>query len=279
LNSWLRDVRDARQRLDLASARAASGRRVERMSDDPAAGAEIMNLEARLAVLGQQRKDASGARTSLTAQTQVLGAVRGLLSQANVLARDVASMSPSDPERQRIADHVQALFDQAVAISNTRVGSDYLFDGGAAAGAPFQSDGTYTGGTGTRRVSVGIGQIAETVVPGDQLASAIGAMAGLEQALRTGDATAVGAASVAGETAEDVLLGAEARVGAAVSRLDAADREAAGEVVKLIERRTAIRDVDPATALIEASAAQTALERAYAVVGKVMSLDLTSLLR
>lgn len=279
LTSWLRDVRAARERLDVATARVASGRRVERMSDDPAAGAEILALEGRLSALGQQRKDASSARTSLVSQTEVLGAVRGLLSQANAIARDAASMSPADPERLRIADHVHALFEQAIAISNTRVGSDFLFDGGAAAGQPFQADGSYTGGAATRRVSVGAGAIAETVVPGTDLAAAIGALSGLEQALRTGDATAVGAASVTGEAAEDGLLTAEARVGAAVSRLDGADREAAGELVRLIERRTALRDADPATSVIEATVAQSALERAYAVVGKVMSLDLTSLLR
>jgi len=165
LSGWLRDVREARQRLDRASAQVASGRRVERMSDDPAAGAEILGLEARLAVLGQQRKDASGARTMLTSQTEVLATVRKMLAEADVLARDAASMSPGDPERQRIADHVHVLFDQAVALANTRVGSDYLFAGGMVGAPPFQADGTYVGGNATRVVAVGGGLTAETVVP------------------------------------------------------------------------------------------------------------------
>lgn len=279
LQSWLRDVRGARGRFDRAAERAATGVRVERMSDDPAAAAEILDLQARLAGLGQQRKDASTARTMLTAQTQVLGSVRGLLAQADALARDAASMSPSDPERQRIADHVHALMEQAVSMANTRVGSDYLFDGGAVAGPPFQADGTYAGGDASRFVAVGHGVDVATVVPGQELEAALAAMSGLEQALRTGDAAAVGAASVAGESAEDALLAAESSVGADVARLDSADRATAGELVRLTDRRAALRDLDPAEAVVEMTAAQTALERAYAVVGRVMSLDLTSLLR
>jgi len=50
-------------------------------------------------------------------------------------------------------------------------------------------------------------------------------------------------------------------------------------VLQMQNRRSALADVDPAQAVVELQAQQTALQQAYAVTSKVLSLNLLDFLK
>lgn len=126
-----RELQESQQKL-------ASGKRVERASDDPAAAARA---ERALAAIGRQ--DAN--QRALDASRNVLTLTEGALGDANELMQQVretlvaaGNASYSDTERAGLAERLRALRDQLLAAANRGDGSGgYLFAGQGAAEPPF----------------------------------------------------------------------------------------------------------------------------------------------
>jgi flagellar hook-associated protein 3 FlgL len=126
-----RELQESQQKL-------ASGKRVERASDDPAAAARA---ERALASIGRQ--DAS--QRALDASRNMLTLTEGALGDANELMQQVretlvaaGNASYSDAERAGLAERLRALRDQLLVAANRGDGSGgYLFGGQGAAEPPF----------------------------------------------------------------------------------------------------------------------------------------------
>lgn len=119
-----------------------SGRRVRRPSDDPAAAAQAVRLNADLARLDQLDRARGAAEDRLKTTESTLAAVGDVLSQVRVLALQGASSQGAD-SRAAIADNLEGLFQDLVGLANTRDGVSYIFSGFATETQPFTQTGAF----------------------------------------------------------------------------------------------------------------------------------------
>jgi flagellar hook-associated protein 3 FlgL len=278
--SALRSIRGNQETLARLQEQVATGRRIRTVSDDPAAATQIMRSEAEVRDLEQLRRNGIEASTRMGTEDVVLTGARGLLEQASGLAVGVAGRDVTDPQRQAMAAAVEQLRQELVAYGNTRVGNEYIFGGASSTVPPFQPDGTYVGDDVVRQVEIDRGVFVPTNHSGDSVfSSALQGLADLEQELRTGTQASINAAMNDLQTAEDQIVLAQSETGTRLQQISATTNSLALRAANLLDQRDSLRDVDPAEASIKAVMAQSALERAYAAIGKVMSTNLLDYLR
>lgn len=280
LRNTLRSVRVNVEALNLAQEQASTGRRIRTMSDDPVDASQIMRLDSQLRDIDQYRRNGAAARTRLASEDSVLTSVRDLMNQAKEAASSGAYDDAGDPLREASLDLVQRLKEQVVALGNTKVGNEYIFAGGRTDTPAFNDDGTYAGDGTVRRVRIDSGLMVDTNHTGDVLlGQSLAALDGLIHELETGDAASIRAAGVAVADAAEGLLTAQADVGSRLGQIDDVEARVTDRILKIEDRRTEVRDVDPTESVLRVVTAQTALERAYAVVGRVLSTNIFEYLR
>lgn len=276
----VRDLRGTLEALARARQEAATGRRVQTVSDDPVDAARIMTMDADLRQIEQFRRNGVAATTKLSAEDVVLDTVRELLQRAKNLAISAATLPVGDPQRDTALAEVQLIRQQVISLGNTRVGNEYIFGGGQTTTPPFQPDGTYVGDLTVRRTAIDERVVVDTSHPGAPvLTDTLGALQNLELELQTGSQAAIQGTVAALTAAGDAALTAQAVVGARLREIaqtgESLDRRAVG----LLDTRQSLRDADPAESLLALAAAQSALERAYAAVGRAMQISLVDYLR
>ena len=274
-DSALRSIQNNQQTLARLQDQATSGRRVRTVSDDPAAAAQIMRAESEVRDLEQFRRNGTEASTRMGTEDAALTSARDLLKQAAGLAVGVAGLDPASPERQAMVSTIEQLRKQMVAFGNTRMGNEYIFGGASTTAPPFQADGTYVGDQGIHQIEIDRGVLVPTNHPGDGVFSdALQGLADLEQQLQTGTQAGINAAVGGLQSARDQMVLAQTETGTRLQQVTATASSLATRSANLLDQRDGLRDVDPAEASVKVIAAQSALERAYAAIGKVMSTNL-----
>lgn len=154
----------------------ASGRRISRPSDDPAAALRILPLRNDLRSLDQMTQNAALARETLNTSTRSLEDASELMQRVRELTTQAANGTLTNDARASIAAEVDQLLSQLVGIGNSRRGDRYLFAGTANGEAPFElttdaggSRVTYRGNRESLGVDVAPGVSTDLNVPGDRI--------------------------------------------------------------------------------------------------------------
>ena len=130
----------SRRQADLSALQEqlASGKRVARASDDPAAAARA---ERALASIGRAETSQRGVDASKAAMTQTESAfsdANNMLQRARELMVAGGNASYSDGERKGIADELQSIRDQLLVSANQTDGAGtYIFGGQGSTQKPF----------------------------------------------------------------------------------------------------------------------------------------------
>jgi flagellar hook-associated protein 3 FlgL len=163
-------------RMVRSAEQAATGRRINRPSDDPTGAALTLGFERRLADIERSIGAARDGRALVDGAAGVLEEVSGLMSEVRALV--VQGMNGTlDPQaRAALGDQVALLREQLVTLANSRQGNRYLFAGSETSARPFEQgpDGRilYRGDTVQQEVRVGSGVSIPINIAGNQLFSA-----------------------------------------------------------------------------------------------------------
>lgn len=273
-------LRGRMESIARAAAEASTGRRVRTVSDDPVDAAQIMRMESQVRDIDQFRRNGTFATTKLSTEDVALSTVRDVLQRAKTLAMSSTSSDPTDAGRLAALASVRQLKEEVVALGNTRVGNEYIFGGDQSQSPPFLADGTYVGDANTRSIAINDGVSMSLNHSGQPLfTDAIASLDNLIQQLQTGTADQVSAAISDIEDATQQVMQMQSETGARLKDIADTSAALAKQSAALLDRRDALRDVDPAEAIIKAQTEQAALERAYAVVSRVLQSTLTDYLR
>ncbi len=172
----LRDVQASLRGSVRLQENVATGRRVNRPSDDPAAMLRILPLRNDLRNLDQFRDNAELAREttnlgadSLQEASEIMQSTRELLVQANNGTTSVSDLAG-------FGERIDQMLGQMLGIANTRRAGRYLFAGTVTDRAPFVleegSTGSrvrYGGNSESVRLGVAPGVETELNTPGDEL--------------------------------------------------------------------------------------------------------------
>lgn len=115
-----------------------SGKRIAVASDDPTGAARAERALAAIGRVDANQRALEASRNSMTLAESALGDANELLQQARETMISAGNASYSDAERQSLANKLQGIRDQLLAIANRADGGGgYLFSGQGSANPPF----------------------------------------------------------------------------------------------------------------------------------------------
>lgn len=278
----LRDLQGSLSQLAEAQSQAASGKRFERMSQDPIAGAHVLTAERGLRGVEQYRRNSTAARARTDAEEAVLGQVTDLLARAKELALQEGSATSTAATRSAAKAEVDRIIEQVVALGNTQVGNEYLFAGHQVTTPPFDSAGAYWGDDGQRSSEVGRDYRLVTNHTGRELlvnSGVISSLQTLSTELANGNLPAIGQTAFAFDSAFDATQTLLATNGARVRQIDSAMQNSDALETSLTLRRSEAQDIDIEAAATHFVGLQNTLQAALLSASRMLSTTLTDYIR
>ena len=266
----------------------ATGRRINRASDDAAGYGQARRLDAVGARYAQYQRSISAAQPWVDHTQDALDELAERF--AEIYERGARATSPvyNDASRTAEADRIDALLDDLVSTLNAQENGEYLFAGTRTDAPPFALTGgavVYNGNAGGRSRQIADGLRISVNVSGDRVLDTgngftiTEAVQDLTAALRSGDSTQMQTALERVGTAREHLTEVGAEAGGIAQRLDLAAEQLRTATLRTDARRSQIEDTDVAAALVAMQEAQTGLQAALKVTASVRQTTLLDYLR
>ncbi|MEZ6038065.1 MAG: flagellar hook-associated protein FlgL [Planctomycetota bacterium] len=152
----------------------ATGRRVNRPSDDPAAALRILPLRNEIRDLQQLSDNVSLARETLNTSSASLEDASAVMQRVRELTTQASNGTLSESDRESIGAEMEQLLNQMLGIANSRRGNRFLFGGTQNGDAPFalvteggRTRAVYLGNHDALDIDVAPGVTTALNVPGD----------------------------------------------------------------------------------------------------------------
>ena len=257
---------------------SVTGKRITTVSDAPIDASWIMSLDNHLRAAERYQRAATNAQTRLSTEEAALESVESLMTQAKSLAIELNAETDA-PTRAAALEHAREIQAEIVSLGNTRLMGEYIMGGTRSTTAPFEEDGTYVGDSQVRYAEIDSGVRLETNHAGDEyLAGALDAVGNLIQKLESGSFDSMTETLNGLDSAQEGIRIAEGEVAARLQHVLDTEQRLADASEALLDQKQSLQNVDPAESLAKLSAAQTALEQAYAVVGQVLKVNIINYL-
>lgn len=157
---------DRQTALSKTQNEVATGKRVQKPSDDPVASVKILQLEQAKSANSQYGTNILSAKTRLEQEEQALSDSGSVLERVRELAVQANSSALSSSDRQSIASELQQLSKQLIDLGNTKdANGEFLFSGLSSATQPFARNISnavaYAGDMGTRTAQTDAAQYVQ----------------------------------------------------------------------------------------------------------------------
>ncbi|MDZ7729061.1 MAG: flagellar hook-associated protein FlgL [Dehalococcoidia bacterium] len=279
----------AQGRMDNLQQQLATGRKIERASDDPAGASLALQHRRNIAFESQMRRNIDGGLAFMNATEAALDGATQSLQRARELAVQASSDSMGAPQRDAIAEEMDQIINHLVQVGNTRFGEAYIFGGHQSQQPAFSivpgPDGAaavnFDGDNGERLRRISHSDEAAVNVSGEEaFGQTFDDLIALRNTLRNGSPGEDIAPSIENiEGAIERVLAARSDIGARTNRFEAAQRQSEVTNIDLQELRSNVEDVDIARAIVEMQGAQTSLQAAIGAIGRTNNMTLLNFLR
>lgn len=283
----------------------ASGKNINRMSDNPLSATKILNLNRTLSKNSQYDKNINSAISEVTIADSALSDAVDLIHRSKELATQGANFGNDTSNFSALATEIDEIINQLVQIGNTNVGGRYLFSGKQTQTAPFNKTGnnvTYAGNATTdawqREVEVSeattltmnangdsvFGQATVTAV-GPPIVFAAGSnglfetLTELKLNLQAGNADEVRLRMDDLDADLTNVLNQQSTLGTTLNRLEQSADLLAEREIFLNEQYTSLQDVDLPSLITELSSADNALQLSLSAASRVVQPTLLDYLR
>jgi flagellar hook-associated protein 3 FlgL len=294
-NRSLAQMASLRSGIERTQTQIATGLRIERGSDDPAAAAQLRSIARRTALAEGEGDNAAQLGQDLGAASEEVEAVTALLQRARELAVQAAN-TPTGPDgRQAIAFELEQLTEELFTRANAASLTGEPLFAGLSSSPAFTRDAagnvSYVGTPTSGAVPVAPGTAIERGLPGSEVfefdlggtpSSAFAVIGGLAAALGGGSPDPAGAALAAIDgidAALDTASRAQTILGTRLAWVEQVQVQQADRGVALAERRSRVGDTDIAEAIARLQQSLTALEATQAAFTRVSGLSLFDALR
>jgi flagellar hook-associated protein 3 FlgL len=280
LPDLLTAVQQSEQNMNAATEQLASGRSVNRLSDDPAAVAALVGNHNSTGQDDQFLRNISSLQARFQVADSTLSNVVTVLTRAVAIGTEGANGTLSAADRQAVAGEVQGLTSQLLSLANTTYQGTYIFSGTAVKTQPFALNTTtnavtYNGDANTTSVQLSNGNPISTSVPGSQLfqnasGDAFGALQNLNAALLSGNN--IGAAVIQVQTALSTVSTQRVFYGNGLNQITLSENFLSQDKVNLSSQENSLVGVDPAKAASDLVQAQVANQSILSATGRVLTL-------
>ncbi|HEV2812969.1 MAG TPA: flagellar hook-associated protein FlgL [Solirubrobacteraceae bacterium] len=268
----LSDLRASTHRIATAQRQIASGRRIDKPSDDPLATHNALRLRSELAGIAQDKRTIDDTKGWLDTTDSALGTITEVVHRARELALQGANGAIGQTERNKLADEVDQLIETAKSAANSSYGGRYVLAGQDTDDAPYTPGAVdaYDGDTAAIARQIGPGVSVQINIPGVNIlgngatdAKLLRTLRTLAADLRSGNLPGLRGPALnnLSSNLEDVTS-ARGTIGALSTRLEAAESRLAQVEESTAALLSANEDTDIAKAMIDLSTQQSVYQAA-----------------
>jgi len=268
------------EELNNANLIVTTGKRINKLSDDPVGVTQGLNIKAALANIEQLGRNISLGNLWLAASESALSQTQGIVSELRALSVQMASATTDAAKRSSSAQIVQNMLVEIASLANTDVSGRYIFGGTKTDAAPFSQNGTYSGNNDAFTIKSGKNA---TIEVGSDGSAAFGTLfttlSAFQTALETNDVSGIQDAMTGLNTNFDAISEKISYVGAQMRRI-----EVKGEILENLnlsntERLSEVEDADITEAVMNLKSVEFAYQATLASSARVMSLSLVNYLK
>jgi flagellar hook-associated protein 3 FlgL len=271
------------QQEDQALQQISSGQKLNSLSDNPAAAADLVTLRMQASSDTQYLQNISSLTGSLNLADSALSSVVEALTSAQSVGVEGTGSTLNASNRQALAQQIQGVQQQVLGLANSSYNGEYLFSGTATETQPYVADSssasgvTYKGNDNTNSVEISEGQAMPINMPGSQIfsnasANVFQSLQDLYNALNTdGD---VAGATTEVQNALNYVSTQQTFYGNSVDRLNNAQTFLTQEQTQLTESESNMLDADMATAVTNLTQTETAQQALVEAGGKISQANL-----
>jgi flagellar hook-associated protein 3 FlgL len=288
------NVQQAMRRLAAAQEQISSGKRINRLSDDPFGAARAVDLKSFQASLDQYKKNIDGALPFLNQTDSILGDVDDVLNRAREVAVAMANGALSAQDRANAAAEVHQLLTRLVALGNSKLENRYMFGGFVNGAAPFALAAgvvAYSGDAGQIFIQADASNSVAINLPGDRLLQGVGVAGGVDlfDTLSSLEA-ALNADNVSGpngittqigrlDRGLSQVLGFRAEIGARLQTLSTASAGLEIMNLRATGTRSKIEDIDAIKVFADFALLQQAFQAALQASARAIQPSILDFLR
>jgi flagellar hook-associated protein 3 FlgL len=130
-------INSHRARLSVLQERIATGKRINRPSDDPSGASAVIKLRTSQTEIEQFKRSAAFANQRLTGADDSLNSYENILERVRTLVAQGMSDISTPEAKNALASEIDALRGRILNIANSKYGDDYLFGGSRQNAPPF----------------------------------------------------------------------------------------------------------------------------------------------
>jgi flagellar hook-associated protein 3 FlgL len=269
----------SKQNQATASEEIATGRKLNQLSDDPSAAAELVQTNAQSSENDQFIQNTDDIQSRFQVADSTLNTAVQVMNSAISLAIEGSSGTVSSANQQAIAQQVLGLQQQMLSLANTSYQGTYLFAGTDVTTQPFAQGSSgavvYNGNNSTASAQIANGQSVNLNVPGSQLfqngsGSVFQSLNDLYNALQSG--TGVSTAATEVQQAFDQLNSQRVFYGNVLNQLQANETFLNQESVNLTQEQTNIAGADITQAATDLSQSETAEQAVTAATAQILQM-------
>ncbi|MBX3095366.1 MAG: flagellar hook-associated protein FlgL [Fimbriimonadaceae bacterium] len=281
------NISQAQSRYVRAQQQVTTGRRFEKMSEDPLAGQQVLNARRLRGRIEQFDKNLRHADEYVGVTETTLGEVSDLMKRAQVLAISGANDTNDANSREAMATEIQEIQKRLVDLGNTRTSTGgYVFSGQDSKTEAFVTDPngalTYQGDDLPVVVEHRAGETMRiNLSNADSLwSTAYSALESLKNHLRSGQSSLIGDTDVqALVTAREAIDQARGEAGVTAQSVSFQRSQNQKRMDDLTAQIGEAQDVDLAEAISRLNLAETAYTAALQTTARVSQLSLMDFLR
>jgi flagellar hook-associated protein 3 FlgL len=268
-NTVMADNQRTIARLATYQEQLSSGKRINRVSDDPGAARSALRYRAESLQTSKYLDNIDKGESFIEASDSAMEQMSQVLTDAKALAVQGANGTQDAASRNTIAQSVDSLLTRMVDLANTVHDGRYIFSGTATFTQPFarSADGQgvdYQGNLDSFEVQVGPGSRVTVNQDGNTLfkesVDVFGALVDLRDALRANDASTVSGLVQDIDDAHTHVNDLHGALGGTEQRLELARNQLESAKVNLDALVSEAEDVDFADTIAQMQLAQVALE-------------------
>ena len=277
-----------RQRTEDALLELASGRRVNRPSDDPAASAILVENHDQTVFTNRYVQTLSSIQGRFLTADSALSSVILTLTHAITLGVAAANGPLNDANRAAIVVELQGIQAELVSLANTSFEGTPLFAGTKTSSPPFVLDNTapsgvrYDGNNSVNNVQIGDSYQIAANKPGSQLFTAAGhdafqSLNNLIVAVQTNTGTDVAINAV--RDAFDTISTQRVFYGNTLNQAQSQTTNLGNTKVQLSQQENTLASADIESAASRLVNSQAATNATLAAIGKISQLNLFDFLK
>lgn len=293
-NQFLRNLYLNNDRMNTYQEQLASGKKVNKPSDDPIAVGYAMRYDQQLSRIDRYQRNVDDGQSQLEFVESNIKEINEVLQRARELSIQGANGTMPTDARAAIANEIHQLYDHLVDIGNGKFNDRYIYNGQLtnvqpydAANAPYQTTDTgaityiMSEGAGMQINVIGNDLFGQPTTPGNEASSdnVFAVLKSLETALRADDQPGIETALGKVQDRLNKVQTVWSDVGARMNRIDLITNRLTDSDANVQGLLSKAVDVDVAEAIMNMKVAESVQQASLATGSKIIVPTLIDYLR